>query len=137
MDYEDMKQWLKRGRNIDYEIKDKLVLLEALYSCCGIQGISYERVSVISSPENKLEKNMANIDKIKRDIEMLQRMKEEAIYEISQQIDRLKPSPERTILMQYYVGCWKMEKIAGDIGYELSYCYQLKKKGIEKLCSNG
>ena len=30
MDYEDMKQWLKRGRNIDYEIKDKLVLLEAL-----------------------------------------------------------------------------------------------------------
>ncbi len=137
MNYEEMKQWLKRGRSIDYEIKDKMVLLEALYSCCGIQGISYDGVSVISSPENKLEKNMANIDKVKRDIEILLKRKERAIYEISAVIGELKASPEKTILMQYYVGCWKMEKIAQDIGYELSYCYQLKKKGIEKLCANG
>ena len=137
MDYESMKRWLKTARSIDYEIKDKMVLLEALYSCCGIQGISYDRVSVISSPENKLEKNMANIDKIKRDIETLCKRKEKAIYEISDVIDKLETSPEKTILMQYYVGCWKMEKIAVDIGYELSYCYQLKKKGIEKLCVNG
>ena len=45
----------------------------------------------------------------------------------------LNPSPEKTILVGYYIGCQDMNKIAKDIGYELKYCYKLRKKGREML----
>ena len=133
MDYKEGNQWLSRARRLDYQIRDKIYLIEALYSCCGLQGISYDKVSVITSPENKFENVMADIDKAKRELDELRERKQYVIYEISAKISTLEASPERNILMAFYVGCQEMEKIAEDVGYELSYCYRLKKRGIKML----
>ena len=97
MEFEYGNKWLYRARNIDLEIKDKIYLIEALYTCCGLQGISYDKISVITSPENKFERIMADIDKEKRKLEDLRKQKEQAIYEIQAKIDTLETSPEKTI----------------------------------------
>lgn len=133
MEFEYGKKWLSRARSIELEIKDKIYLIEALYTCCGLQGINYDKISVISSPENKLERIMADINETQKELEKLRKEKEVVIYEIKNKINKLENSPEKTILMGFYVGGHSMESIANDLGYELKYCYELRKKGILKL----
>lgn len=133
MDYMEGSKWLSRARKLDFQIREKIYLIEALYTCCGLQGISYDKVPVVTTPENKFESTMADIDEAKRELEALQKEKQIVINEITEKIYTLEVSPERTILMAFYVGCQEMEKIAKDVGYELSYCYRLKKRGIKML----
>ena len=133
MDFEHGKKWLSRARSIDLEIKDKIYLIEALYTCCGLQGISYDKISVVSSPENKLERIIADINEAQKELEELRHKKEIVIYEIKSKIDKLDNSPEKTILIGFYVACYSMRYIAEDLGYEEHYCYELRKKGILKL----
>lgn len=133
MDYVEGSQWLSRARKLDFQIRDKIYVIDALYTCCELQGISYDRVSVVTTPENKFEKTMVEIDKHKRELEKLRKKKEAVIYEILEKLDTLETSPEKTILIGYYVNCERMEKISRDIGYELKYCYRLRKRGIKML----
>ena len=133
MEIEYGKKWLSRARKIDLEIKDKIYLIEALYTCCGLQGISYDKISVVSSPENKLERIIADINEAQKELETLRHKKEVVIYEIKNKIDKLDNSPEKTILIGFYIACYSMSSIAEDLGYEEHYCYELRKKGILKL----
>lgn len=133
MEIKQAIKYLSRARKLEWEIRDKIIYIESLYTCCGLQGIAYDKISVVSTPENKFERIMAEIDEEKREVERLRTLKKKAIDEITETIDKLEPSPEKTVLMGFYVGCKDMNKIAGEIGYELSYCYRLKKKGIKKL----
>ena len=133
MEYKQGCTWLNRARIIDFQIKEKIYIIEGLYTCCGLQGISYDKLSVITSPENKFERIMGDIDKEQRELNQLRKDKQAVLYEISEKLKSLNPSPEKTILVGYYIGCQDMNKIAKDIGYELKYCYKLRKKGIEML----
>jgi len=133
MDVEKGKQLLSKARKIDMEIADKKDLIEALYTCVGLQGISYDKISVVTSPENRFEAIMAEIDLHKKEVEKLQKQKAKAIREVQKKISALEASPEKRILTSFYIGCHSMLEIADALGYEISYCYQLRKKGIEKL----
>lgn len=133
MDIKQGKKYLSRARTLEWEIRDRLEIIEKLYFSCGLQGISYDKISVISSPENKLEKIMAEIDEEKREVEKLRKLQKKAIDDIKDKILELEPSPERTVLMKFYVGCKSMKTISNEIGYELSYCYRKQKEGIKKL----
>ena len=133
MEYNEGVKFLSRAREIELEIREKKYLIDALYTCCGLQGISYDKIPVVTSPENKLEKYIADITEKQKEIEILRQEKRKCIQEISKKISKLETSPEKTVLMGYYVGCEKMKNIAEDIGYEISYCYKLMKRGIKKL----
>ena len=133
MDLEEGMEWLFRARKIDLQIKDKIYLIEGLYTCCGLQGISYDKISVITSPENKFERIMADIDKEQREIRRLQKQKEKVLKEIIDRINKLETCPEKTILMGFYVKGERMDKIAKELGYETKYCYRLRRKGIRML----
>lgn len=133
MKYEEGKKWLTRIRTIDLQIKEKMYQIEALYTCIGLQGISYDKISVVSSPENKFERIIGDITELKAEVEELQLKKAQTIREVSARINKLGECPERTILFGFYVGGIEMEKIAQDLGYELSWCYRLRQKGIERL----
>lgn len=133
MDFEHGKKWLSRARLKDLEIKDQIYLIEALYTCCGLQGINYDKISVISSPENRLERIMVDIHEAQKKLEHLRREKEVIIREITQKIERLGNCPEKTILMGFYVAGHEMSKIAKTLKYSEAYCYELRKKGIERL----
>lgn len=133
MEYKQGIKWLTQVRTIDLQIKEKNYLIEALYTCIGLQGISYDKVSVVTSPENKFEKIMAEITEEKEKLEKLQLKKAEVIREITKGLNALGECPERTILIGFYVNGMDMEKISQDLGYELSWCYRLRRKGIEEL----
>ena len=133
MKYEEGDKWLKRFQPIDRLIIEKKIQIEALYTCVGVQGISYEKISVISSPENKFENIIADITVLKDELEELQLKKAVIIEEIRDKLNSLGECPERTILFGYYLGGMRMEKLSEELGYELSWCYRLKRKGIEKL----
>lgn len=133
MKYEEGKTWLTRVRSIELQIKEKKYQIEALYTCIGLQGISYDKISVLSSPENKFERIIGDIDELKKEVEELQLKKAQIIREISNVINKLGECPERTILFGFYIGGFDMEQLAEDLGYELSWCYRLRRKGIEAL----
>lgn len=133
MKYEEGKRYLSRVRTIDLQIKEKNYLIEALYTCIGLQGISYDKVSVVSSPDSKFERIMGEITEQKAALEKLQLKKAEVIREITAELNSLGECPERTILVGFYINGMDMEKISEDLGYELSWCYRLRRKGIEML----
>ena len=133
MDYKQGVKWLTRPKEIDRQIKEEGYIIEGLYTSIGLQGISYDKVSVISSPENKFERIFAEIDEHKKKVEKLMNIRIKLIHEISARIEALGECPERTILYGFYVGGVEMEKIAKDLEYDLSWCYRLRRKGIKKL----
>ena len=133
MKYEEGVRWLTRVRTIDLQIKEKMYQIEALYTCIGLQGVSYDKVSVITSKDNKFERIISDIAVLREEVEELNLRKAYVIKEISARINKLGECPEKTILFGFYVGGLDMEKIATDLGYELSWCYRLRRKGIEKL----
>ena len=133
MKYEEGKKWLTRVRTIDMTIKEKMIQIEALYTCVGLQGISYDKISVVSSPDNKFERVIADITQLKEEVENLQLKKAQIIREISAKLNSLGECPERTILFGFYIGGREMDKLSEDLGYEISWCYRLRRKGIEAL----
>ena len=133
MDYKSGVKWLTRPQTIDRQIKEEEYIIEGLYTCIGLQGVSYDKISVISSPENKFERIMAEIDEHKKKVEKLRHVRIKIIHEISSRIEALGECPERTILSGFYVGGVEMEKIAKDLEYDLSWCYRLRRKGIKNL----
>lgn len=133
MEYKHGVRFLTRVRALERQIQEEKYLIEALYTCIGLQGISYDKVSVVTSPENKFEKILAEITEHKAKVESLQIKKANTILEISTRINDMGECPERTILFGYYIGGESMEKLSEDLGYELSWCYRLRRKGIEAL----
>lgn len=133
MKYEEGVKWLTRVRTIDLQIKEKNYQIEALYTCVGVHSVSYDKVSVVTSPENTFERIISDISVLKQEVEELKLRKAYVITEISTRINKLGDCPEKTILFGFYVGGLDMEKVAEDLGYELSWCYRLRRKGIEKL----
>lgn len=133
MKLEEGKIWLRRARTLDLRIYEQNKLIESRYRCLGLQGISYDKVQVISSPENRFEMIFAEIDELKRKVDDLLLQRREVGLEIEFKISQLPESPERAILLGYYVSGEEMEKISKEIGYELSYCYKLLKRGIKAL----
>lgn len=133
MEYKQGIRFLTRVRTIERQIQEEKYLIEELHTCLEAHGISYDEIPVIKTPENKFERIIIEIDEHKRKTEELQIKKAEVIIEISNRIDGLGECPERTILYGYYIGRVGMEKLSEDLGYALSWCYKLRRKGIEAL----
>ena len=133
MNYNDWESWLGRVRSLNLKIANKNYEIEALYTCIGLSSINYDRVSVVSSPENKFERIIVEIEELKKELEKLQLEKAKLIREIRAKIEKLDDCPEKTILFGFYIKGEEMEKISKELGYELSYCYRLKKRGVKML----
>ena len=133
MELNEGKEWLVRTRKLDHRIYELSEEIKAKRSLLEVQGISYDTVRVISTPENRFEKVFAEIDLLQRNLDELCDKRRNVAKEIKQEIMKLPESPERAILIAYYVAGEKMTKISEDLNYELTYCYRLKDKGIEQL----
>ena len=125
--------WINTVRRIESEIKNLSEECEELRECVGLHGISYDKLAVISSPENKLEKVMARIDLLERKIKALKLDKASAIVEITAELEKMPETPQKAILYRFYIRRTPMAKIAKEIGYDRSYCYKLLKKGRKEL----
>ena len=133
MDFEDGKRWLKRARTIDSIIWEKEQEIKAYEECLTGAGVNYDKISVKSTPENKFEKVMCEIALCYDEIKNLNIRKMEILQEINETLDKLGECPERYVLRAFYVKGLKMTEIAEKINYDEGYCYELRKKGIERL----
>lgn len=133
MNFEEGKRWLTRANSIDNQIERLYDEIRAYESCLECAGISYDRANVIKSPENHFERVMCEISDCFDKIEELNERRAVALIEINHALDTLPESSEKYILHKFYVKHEDMDKISKELNYEVHYCYELRKKGIEKL----
>lgn len=127
------KAYLKQIRDADGAIKRKEMQLKELKSCLLPGCIRYDKDKIQSSPSNQMEEVMARVDLLEREIESMKADKALMIIEISDTIDSLESSEEKTVLMGVYIAGESMNKIARVIGYSSQHAYRLRKRGVVHL----
>ena len=133
MEFEYGKRWFVRANAIDRQIWELEDEIKAYESCLECAGMSYDKINVVKSPENHFERVMCDIADCFSKIQELNLKKMEVLREINSALNQLEDCPERYVLRAFYVNHKSMKDIADKIGYEEHYCYELRKKGIERL----
>ena len=133
---EQVKEKLEGVKWISKEIKGLYLELEALED--GIiekPTLSYSRVQ--ASRENKTEKNLISVLKLKEDtLQRIERLTEERM-EISRLIDKLANPLERSVLRFFYLNDLVASEVAEEIGKSTTSVYRVKQKAIEYLANVG
>ena len=129
---EQVKEKLEGVKWINKEIESLYLELEALES--GIikkQELSTTRVQ--TSRVNTAENNLISVLKLKEDIlQRIERLTKERM-EVSELIDKLINSFERSILRLFYLNDLDAWKVAEEIGKSTSSIYRAKQAAIENL----
>ena len=133
---EQVKEKLEGVKWISKEIKGLYLELEALED--GIiekPTLSHSRVQ--ASRENKTEKNLISVLKLKEDtLQRIERLTEERM-EISRLIDKLANPLERSVLRFFYLNDLVASEVAEEIGKSTTSVYRVKQKAIEYLANVG
>lgn len=129
---EQVKEKLEGVKWINKEIESLYLELEALES--GIikkQELSTTRVQ--TSRVNTAENNLISVLKLKEDIlQRIERLTKERM-EVSELIDKLINSFERSILRLFYLNDLDAWEVAEEIGKSTSSIYRAKQAAIENL----
>ena len=129
---EQVKEKLEGVKWINKEIESLYLELEALES--GIikkQELSTTRVQ--TSRVNTAENNLISVLKLKEDIlQRIERLTKERM-EVSELIDKLINSFERSILRLFYLNDLDAWEVAEEIGKSTSLIYRAKQAAIENL----
>ena len=129
---EQVKEKLEGVKWINKEIESLYLELEALES--GIikkQELSTTRVQ--TSRVNTAENNLISVLKLKEDIlQRIERLTKERM-EVSELIDKLIHSFERSILRLFYLNDLDAWEVAEEIGKSTSSIYRAKQAAIENL----
>lgn len=133
---EQVKEKLGGVKWISKEIKGLYLELEALED--GIiekPTLSHSRVQ--ASRENKTEKNLISVLKLKEDtLQRIERLTEERM-EISRLIDKLANPLERSVLRFFYLNDLVASEVAEEIGKSTTSVYRVKQEAIENLANVG
>ena len=133
---EQVKEKLEGVKWISKEIKGLYLELEALED--GIiekPTLSHSRVQ--ASRENKTEKNLISVLKLKEDtLQRIERLTEERM-EISRLIDKLANPLERSVLRFFYLNDLVASEVAEEIGVSTTSVYRVRQKAIENLANVG
>ena len=131
---EQVKEKLEGVKWISKEIKGLYLELEALED--GIiekPTLSHSRVQ--ASRENKTEKNLISVLKLKEDtLQRIERLTEERM-EISRLIDKLANPLERSVLRLFYLNDLDAWEVAEELGKSKTSIYQARKEALEHLAS--
>lgn len=97
-------------------------------------AIRYDKDKVQTSPKGDAMDNTAQrlID-IELQINALCDERADCVDRIFAALDFLENGKQRIILIRYYIRHERMEKIAEDMHYDLSWAYRLLRTGLKKL----
>ena len=133
---EQVKEKLEGVKWISKEIKGLYLELEALEG--GIiekPTLSHSRGQ--ASRENKTEKNLISVLKLKEDtLQRIERLTEERM-EISRLIDKLANPLERSVLRFFYLNDLVASEVAEEIGKSTTSVYRVRQEAIEHLANVG
>lgn len=127
----DAERFMRSVDPIDAKIKELSIKHETLTLPAAIR---YDRDRVQTSPSNDQMDNAARrlID-IEAQINELYNEKADRIDLIFHALDQLKDERQRMILIRHYIRHERMEKIADDMNYDISWTYKLLRTGLHDL----
>lgn len=102
-------------------------------------AIRYDTDKVQASPSDQMSERVTQIEGINEEIRSLKEIYLREIEEIERVCEGLTGQEGRpdddgsTVLIMYYVGNEKMEDIADQIGYAVSYVYKIRKRAQREL----
>ena len=133
---EQVKEKLEGVKWISKEIKGLYLELEALEGGI-IQKPTLSHSRVQASRENKTEKNLISVLKLKEDtLQRIERLTEERM-EISRLIDKLANPLELSVLRFFYLNDLVASEVAEEIGKSTTSVYRVKQEAIEHLANVG
>ena len=133
MEINEGYRWLSRPRAIDSKIRRLESKIEELKTCLEPNAIQYDKERVNSSPDDMTSKIFAEIDEAERMIHELKLEKASNLFEINQAIENINDEAAKDVLNGFYIAKKKMPAIANELNFELSWCYRLRRIGIEQL----
>ena len=102
-----------------------------MYSVKSPAGVmSPDRVQS-SITGDKLERLIARVDELERDIVAEIESLEKSRRRISEQIEAVPNETYRTLLHERYELCWKWEKIAVDLNVSIRHVYRLHGEALQ------
>lgn len=130
---EYLQEIAKYKRMIETKIKQRKKLRESL---SFIEGVSYEKDRVQSSPHDKLSENVVRVVDMDREIENAIEQYNEELMRRVDQINSLAKAEFIEILTERYVDELSFEQIAVNINYSYHYTCQLHGEALREFQKN-
>lgn len=126
-------EFLNAIRKIDYEIQCLNCKKFMLESCLLPSGIRYDKDKVQGSYKNQLEKIMAQLDIVCKNIARLYSERYDKAIEIEDVISQVEQMHLRTILYHRYVSPKGINKIAEIMNYSPDWVYKNHRKAVDEV----
>lgn len=127
------KEWLKRARTINEELKQLKTARQEAWdiATAATSGTTGERVK--RSRENSSEKNNHILLEYDLKISMQKEKLLQCKSEILEAIAMLEDSRYRILLIAYYVNCKSWEEVAVQMNYGIRQVYRLHGDALQKV----
>ena len=123
---------LRRLRSMAQRLDEEIAALDATMT--SVKAISYDKVNVQTTPENKLEQDIVRKDELMRKLEDLRDEYIERYMTIHKQIDELQSMGlYKDILLLRYVDGKPFWKIAEELNYDLKYITNCHGKALKEF----
>lgn len=138
------KEYLQQIHKAEGKIKrmerSRQQLRANLYSIGSVSGeMSPDKVQS-STAGDAMEKLIAKVDMLEREIIREIAREKRLIRRISAEIERVPDDRYKNILQMRYIMCWKWERIAVDMDLDIRYVYKLHGAALrefEKIRNKG
>lgn len=133
-----VKQFLYSVRNEAIEIKELQMRIDQLDdSAKGLKGMTYDRVKVQSSPQDRMQDKIVDVVELKE--QLIKKYNDLAKNRKKAQamIDKLTDTRERQVLDLYFMtdNRMKMSAVGNLIGYSERETYLIYQLALTHLCS--
>lgn len=135
MTREEARRYLGRPRSIGRQIKTKETALGELRASLLPSGIRYDTDKVQTTPEDKLARVMAEIDRLEREVAELKLEQARAIADIEGTISQLDRENVQEVMTRFYIRREKIDDIAEAMAYVPRHVYTLLQMGIDAIIS--
>ncbi len=129
----NVKDWLRRARIIDKEIKQLTIAKQEAYDIATGTSVDTSKERVKSSSGNATEKKLLTL--LEYDLQ-ISRQKEKLLMckaEILEAIASVEDIRYRTLLIAYYVNCKSWEEVAVQMNYGIRQVHRLHGDALQKI----
>ena len=130
------KEWLKRARIIDREIKQLKIAKQEAYDIAVSATIDTTKERVQSSSGNAMEKKYVALLEYDKSITEQESKLLKCKTEILDAINSVNNDLYRTLLTAYYINCKSWEEVALELHYDLRWVYRLHGRALHAIESH-
>lgn len=127
------KEWLKKARNIDKEIKQLKIARQEAYDKAISTSVDTSRERVQSNSGNSTEKKLVTLLEYDRLITEQENKLLKCKTEILGAINSVDNELYRSLLTAYYINCKSWEEVAQELHYDVRWVYRLHGRALQAI----